>query len=82
MAKQAVSLLPAQSKTTGSHHLALGDTTGKAFCKNWQLLALSPEYRLVSLMPLWLEGREWLLEGPRKEINGGLERLWKRWGAG
>lgn len=47
LAREAVSLLPpAQSKTTGSHHLALGNTTAKTFCKNWQLLAPSPEYRL------------------------------------
>lgn len=39
-------LLPTQPKTTGSHHLPLGDTTRKAFFKNWQLLAQSPEYRL------------------------------------
>lgn len=63
--------------------MALGDTTGKAFCENWQLLAQSPEYRLdVSLMLSRLEGRELLLEGFWKEINVALERLGKRWGAG
>ena len=29
-----------------------------------------------------LEGSEWLLDGSWKEINGGLARLGKRWGAG
>lgn len=66
-------LLLAQSETTGAHHLILGDTTGKSFCKNWQLLAQSPEYSLrVSLTPSRLEGRELLPEGSWEEINGGL----------